>query len=215
MTTVLVLGLSVLAIGIVAFAGFHFYRRTNNIERQQSMTLKTLYVSVRELRALGYRVDELASENRAAFANQAKSLEHQRILAASLGRQIGNIEAMLSNTKPRFENRPRPLANKTQRSNHRSASQTDMPPQEASHVPVASLLKQAGSGLKGKNEGAVLLEKLFEQSRKASVQEPAPAAPDHPPALRELARVAAALHPAKPEEPPLTREFDERRVSNG
>ena len=215
MTTVLLICLPVLAIAILAFAGIHFYRRTNSIERQQNMTLKTLYVSVRELRALGYRVDELASENRAAFANQAKSLEHQRILAASLGRQIGTIEAMLSSPKPRVENRPRPLVNKAHRTSHRSAPQADTARQEASHVPVASLLQQAGSDLKGKSEGAVLLEKLFEQSRKAAVQEPAPAAPDHPPALRELARAAAAPYPAKPEDASLTQEFDERRVSNG
>ncbi len=86
-------GLAVLAFGALFFA---IVRPIRKLEGKAMIMLKATDQSIHVFRALGKKIDHVASENQKMFNYHNKAFNHQNVLISSLNRQIKNLDAMLS-----------------------------------------------------------------------------------------------------------------------
>ena len=85
---------ALLSIALTA-ATYALYKAFKKLNHQIGISMKTQYVSVRELRSFGYKIDNFSKETQKTAEQQRKSQDQQRIMVASLNRQMLHLESML------------------------------------------------------------------------------------------------------------------------
>ena len=143
------------------------YRMLKKVERQIGVNLKSQYISVRELRSVGYKLDGIDRNNKNSIEEQHKFHEHQRIMLASLNRQVLQLDNLLSRSaKKQINDTAKQARGKTAQLNpaRYESSPNDKNNATNSHnrtVSVSSVISKRSLEENSNERGIAFLEELF------------------------------------------------------
>lgn len=143
------------------------YRRLKKMDRQIGVGLKSQYISVRELRSVGYKLDSLDRDNKRAVEAQHKFNENQRVMLASLNRQIMHLDGFLSRSSRQMaETTPKQMVEKPSRTDRKRFRADPLQvnrttPRQRTMVPVSSIISKNLVQENSDGDGVAFLEELF------------------------------------------------------